>query len=93
MIPFAFSISRLKFTTSHKPHENLHTYKNDSNNLSLTSSIYLSPNIQGKRKMVDGFIRWCKKGDVGLSQKVTVESITDEEPTGLFDDFYVPTGR
>jgi len=55
--------------------------------------IYLSPTIQGKRKMVDGFIRWCKKGDVGLSQKVTVESITDEEPTGLFDDFYVPTGR
>jgi len=43
--------------------------------------------------MVDGFIRWCKKGDVGLSQKVTVDSITDEEPTGLFDDFYVPTGR
>lgn len=30
---------------------------------------------------------------MGLSQKVTVESITDEEPTGLFDDFYVPTGR
>ena len=49
--------------------------------------------VEGKRKMVDGFIRWCKKGDVGLSQKVTVESITDEEPTGLFDDFYVPTGR
>ena len=58
----------------------------------LTSSTSLL-STQGKRKMVDGFIRWCKKGDVGLSQKVIVESITDEEPTGLFDDFYVPTGR
>ena len=48
---------------------------------------------QGKRKMVDGFIRWCKKADVGLSQKILVESVADEEPTGLMDDFYVQTGR
>lgn len=43
--------------------------------------------------MVDGFVRWCQKGDVGLSQKTTVESIHEEEPTGLYDEFYVPTGR
>ncbi|KAL7441038.1 hypothetical protein ACHAXM_008272 [Skeletonema potamos] len=49
--------------------------------------------VEGKRKMVDGFIRWCERGNVGLSQKITVESIQEEEATGLFDDFYVPTGR
>ena len=48
---------------------------------------------QGKRKMVDGFIRWCKRGDVGLSQSITVEDVLDEFPTGLYDEFYVQTGR
>mgnify|MGYP000054494258 CR=1 FL=1 len=48
---------------------------------------------QGKRKMVESFIRWCKRGDVGLSQNIKVDSITEEEPTGLLDDFYVQTGR
>ena len=43
--------------------------------------------------MVEGFIRWCKKGDVGLSQKIEVENVIDEDPTGLYDDFYVQTGR
>ena len=78
--------------TSHKPHDNLHTTTMIQTTFP-SLHLPLSYHTQGKRKMVDGFIRWCKKGDVGLSQKVTVESITDEEPTGLFDDFYVPTGR
>ena len=41
--------------------------------------------------MVDGFIRWCRKGDVGLSQQATVKDVKDEEPTGLYDGFYVRT--
>ena len=41
--------------------------------------------------MVDGFIRWCKKGSVGLSQVVGVEEVIDEEVTGLYDGFYVKT--
>ena len=48
---------------------------------------------QGKRKMIDGFVRWCQRGDVGLSQAITVESVEEEDPTGLLDDFYVMTGR
>jgi len=48
---------------------------------------------QGKRKMVESFIRWCERGDVGLSQTSTVDSISEEEPTGLYEDFYVDTGR
>mmetsp|Transcript_19630 Transcript_19630/g.27955 ORF Transcript_19630/g.27955 Transcript_19630/m.27955 type:complete len:168 (-) Transcript_19630:227-730(-) len=49
--------------------------------------------VEGRRKMVDGFVRWCQRGNVGLSQAITVESVVEEEPTGLYDDFYVPTGR
>ncbi|KAL3787837.1 hypothetical protein ACHAW5_000965 [Stephanodiscus triporus] len=49
--------------------------------------------VEGTRKMVDGFVRWCKRGDVGLSQAIVVESVEDEFPTGLYDDFYVHTGR
>jgi hypothetical protein len=41
--------------------------------------------------MVDGFIRWCKRGNVGLSQVTTVTEVIDEIPTGLYDDFYVRT--
>lgn len=50
---------------------------------------------QGKRKMVEGFVRWCQRGDaaIGLSQKISVDSVEDEFPTGLYDDFYVQTGR
>lgn len=44
--------------------------------------------VEGKRKMVDGFLRWCQKGDVGLSQVVKVIEVVDEEPTGLYDAFY-----
>eukprot|EP00550_Attheya_septentrionalis_P009954 CAMPEP_0198296808 /NCGR_PEP_ID=MMETSP1449-20131203/34101_1 /TAXON_ID=420275 /ORGANISM="Attheya septentrionalis, Strain CCMP2084" /LENGTH=143 /DNA_ID=CAMNT_0043997531 /DNA_START=144 /DNA_END=575 /DNA_ORIENTATION=+ len=47
--------------------------------------------VEGKRKMVDGFIRWCKRGNVGLSQVTTVTEVIDEIPTGLYDDFYVRT--
>merc|ERR1712232_1435821 len=45
--------------------------------------------VEGKRKMVEGFIRWCERGNVGLSQVVGVEEVVDEEPTGLYDGFYV----
>lgn len=50
-----------------------------------TAEIY----VEGKRKMVDGFTRWCKKADVGLSQEISVTDVNDEDPTGLYDDFYV----
>lgn len=41
--------------------------------------------------MVDGFVRWCKRADVGLSQEMTVTEVLEEDPTGLYDDFYVKT--
>ena len=44
---------------------------------------------QGKAHMVDGFVRWCKRGNVGLSQVVSVRDVIEEEPTGLYDAFYV----
>ena len=47
--------------------------------------------VEGKRKQVDSFVRWCKKSDVGLSQVIAVTEVTDGEPTGLYDDFYVAT--
>lgn len=47
--------------------------------------------LQGKQKMVDGFVRWCKRGNVGLSQVVSVSEVLEEEPTGLYDGFYVKT--
>lgn len=45
--------------------------------------------LQGKRKMMDGFVRWCQKSNVGLSQRVSVSEVIEEDPTGLYDDFYV----
>lgn len=39
--------------------------------------------------MVDGFIRWCERGDVGLSQVTSVKEVIEEMPTGLYDEFYV----
>lgn len=48
---------------------------------------------KGKRKFTEGFVRWCERGDVGLSQQFTVEEVIDEFPTGMYDDFYVNTGR
>lgn len=48
--------------------------------------------VEGKRKMVEGFVRWCKKGDVGLNQISKVLQVSyDEVPTGLYEDFYVET--
>ncbi len=47
--------------------------------------------LKGKRKMVEGFIRWCEKGNIGLSQVVGVAEIFEEDPTGLYDGFYVKT--
>lgn len=44
--------------------------------------------VEGKRRQVDGFVRWCKKGDPGLSQVVKVLDVIEEEPTGLYDGFY-----
>mmetsp|Transcript_4640 Transcript_4640/g.6033 ORF Transcript_4640/g.6033 Transcript_4640/m.6033 type:complete len:156 (-) Transcript_4640:228-695(-) len=54
-----------------------------------TAEIY----VEGKRKMVEGFIRWCAKGskNVGLSQTLEVVEVIDEDATGLYDDFYVKT--
>jgi acylphosphatase len=45
--------------------------------------------VEGTRKMVNGFVRWCQKGDVGLNQVVTVLEVLDEDPTGLYEKFYV----
>lgn len=44
--------------------------------------------VEGKQKMVEGFVRWCERSKVGLGQSVLVESIVDEEPTGLYEMFY-----
>jgi len=43
--------------------------------------------------MIGGFVRWCERGNVGLSQKIAVESVSEEDAEGLLDDFYVQTGR
>lgn len=57
---------------------------------SSTAEIY----VEGKKKNVEGFIRWCKKASnkVGLSQRMDVQEVVEEEPTGLYDGFYVKTG-
>mmetsp|Transcript_19708 Transcript_19708/g.29172 ORF Transcript_19708/g.29172 Transcript_19708/m.29172 type:complete len:144 (-) Transcript_19708:414-845(-) len=47
--------------------------------------------VEGKKKMVESFIRWCQRGNVGLSQVITVDHIEEEDPTGLYDDFYLKT--
>ncbi|CAB9508579.1 expressed unknown protein [Seminavis robusta] len=52
-----------------------------------TAEIY----VEGNSKMVEGFVRWCKRSKVGMSQVVGVEEVRDEEPTGLYDDFYCKT--
>ncbi|KAL3775173.1 hypothetical protein HJC23_005762 [Cyclotella cryptica] len=49
--------------------------------------------VEGKRKSVESFIRWCRRGDVGLSQSIKVEQVVEEFPTGIYDDFNVDTGR
>jgi acylphosphatase len=46
--------------------------------------------VEGKRKHVEGFVRWCKKANknVGLNQITQVLDVLEEEPTGLYDGFY-----
>jgi len=55
-----------------------------------TAEIY----VEGKRSMVEGFIRWCGRGSksVGLSQTLEVVEVIEEDPTGLYDGFYAKTG-
>lgn len=54
-----------------------------------TAEIY----VEGKKKLVDGFVRWCQRGtkNVGLNQITTVSEIIDASPVGLYDEFYVQT--
>ena len=47
--------------------------------------------VEGKRKLVDGFVRWCERGKVGLSQTMQVLEVVEEEPTGLYESFYCKT--
>jgi len=48
--------------------------------------------VEGKRKKVDGFVRWCKRSKVGLSQLSQVDEVVlGDEPLGLYDDFYCRT--
>jgi hypothetical protein len=47
--------------------------------------------VEGKLYMVEGFIRWCQRSKVGLNQIITVKDVYEEEPTGMYDDFYAPT--
>ena len=41
--------------------------------------------------MVDGFLRWLKRSNVGLSQKIEVTDVTNEEPLGVYEEFYCKT--
>ena len=47
--------------------------------------------VEGKRNLVDGFVRWCKRSKVGMNQLVTVKDVHEEEPTGLYEGFYAKT--
>lgn len=49
--------------------------------------------VEGKRNLVDGFVRWCRRGNknVGLNQVTTVKEVIDETPVGMYDEFYVKT--
>jgi acylphosphatase len=59
----------------------------DPDPASDTAEIY----VEGKGKLVDGFVRWCQRGKVGLSQTLSVLDVIDEEPTGLYESFYCKT--
>jgi hypothetical protein len=52
-----------------------------------TAEIY----VEGKRNLVDGFVRWCKRSKLGLNQKIGVREVIEEDVTGLYDEFYVKT--
>jgi acylphosphatase len=47
--------------------------------------------VEGKRNMVEGFVRWCQRSKVGLNQLVVVTDVHAEEPTGLYEGFYGQT--
>jgi len=50
-----------------------------------TTSIY----VEGKKKVIEGFIRWCGKSP-GLTKTVEVANIEwGESQVGLFDGFYM----
>ena len=55
-----------------------------------TAEIY----VEGTAKNVHGFLRWCKRGrkSIGLNQNLDVIDVIEEEPTGLYDGFYIKTG-
>jgi hypothetical protein len=57
----------------------------------ITCPCYFFALLKGRRKLVEGFVRWCHRSDkkVGLNQKIDVINVAyDEEPTGLYDAFY-----
>jgi hypothetical protein len=47
--------------------------------------------VEGKLHMIEGFIRWCQRSKIGLNQIITVKEVFEEEPTGMYDEFYAPT--
>lgn len=47
--------------------------------------------VEGKKNLVEGFVRWCQRSKVGLNQVITVTVVHEEEPTGLYEGFYAPT--
>lgn len=60
----------------------------DPDDTSPRAEIY----VEGKRKMVDSFLRWVhRENAVGLSQVVEVLEVIEEEPTGLYESFFVKT--
>lgn len=50
--------------------------------------------VEGKKKMVEGFIRWCQRGNknVGLCQLTEVTNVEyGDEILGLYEEFYCRT--
>jgi acylphosphatase len=47
--------------------------------------------VEGKRHLVDGFVRWCRRSKVGMNQLVAVKDVLEEEPTGMYEGFYAQT--
>lgn len=47
--------------------------------------------VEGKKNLVDGFVRWCRRSKVGMNQLVTVKFVHEEDPTGLYEGFYAKT--
>lgn len=55
---------------------------------SKTAEIY----VEGKRKMIEGFVRWVKRGNVGLNQFTEVADVEySNEPSGMYENFYCKT--